>query len=47
MISWDGDVVIESDDDTFPDAGKVGLWLKADSVSSFDDLQVTETAGAE
>jgi hypothetical protein len=32
---------IEATDDTFKDAGKIGLWTKADSVSYFDDLQVT------
>jgi hypothetical protein len=26
-------------DDTFPDAGKVGVWTKADSVTHFDDLR--------
>jgi hypothetical protein len=25
-------------DDTFKDAGKVGLWTKADSVTLFDDF---------
>ncbi len=25
-------------DDTFPDAGKIGLWTKADSYTYFDDL---------
>ena len=33
---------IEATDGTFKDAGKVGLWTKADSVAYFDDL--TETA---
>jgi hypothetical protein len=28
------------EDDTFTDAGKVGLWTKADSVTSFDDLKI-------
>ena len=27
-------------DDTFTEAGKVGLWTKADSVVEFDDLSV-------
>ncbi len=27
-------------DSTFPNAGKVGLWTKADAVSYFDDLQI-------
>ena len=28
------------EDETFKDAGKIGLWTKADSVIYFDDLQV-------
>src|SRR5258708_20540708 len=31
---------IEASDDTFKDAGKVGFWTKADSVTYFDDLKV-------
>jgi len=38
---YDGTKKIEATDDTFKDAGKVGLWTKADSVTSFDDLKVT------
>ncbi len=30
----------EVEDATFADAGKVGLWTKADSVTYFDDLEV-------
>jgi hypothetical protein len=30
----------EVDDTTFPMAGKVGLWTKADSVTLFDDLTI-------
>lgn len=37
---YDGDKKIEATDDTFKDAGKIGLWTKADSVTSFDDLHV-------
>ena len=37
---YDGSQKIEATDDTFKDAGKVGLWTKADSVTSFDDLKV-------
>jgi hypothetical protein len=39
-ISFDGKVMIETDDDTFSDAGKVGLWTKADSVSAFAELKI-------
>jgi Domain of Unknown Function (DUF1080) len=38
---YDGSKKIEANDDTFKDVGKVGLWTKADSVTSFDDLKVT------
>src|SRR5438876_9446820 len=38
---YDGNKKIEATDDTFKDAGKVGLWTKADSVTYFDDLKVT------
>lgn len=30
----------EVEDSTFPMAGKVGLWTKADSVTLFDDLTI-------
>ncbi|MBX3233623.1 MAG: hypothetical protein KIT84_11515 [Labilithrix sp.] len=40
-VVWDGQTVIEDDDRTFQ-VGKVGLWTKADSVTSFDDLEATE-----
>jgi hypothetical protein len=40
VVTWDDKVVIETDDKTFSDAGKVGLWTKADSVSAFDDLVI-------
>src|SRR6266852_908945 len=38
---YDGAKKIEATDETFKDAGKVGLWTKADSVTYFDDLRVT------
>lgn len=38
---FDGAKKIEATDDTFKDAGKVGVWTKADSVTYFDDLRVT------
>jgi len=37
---YDGNKQIEATDDTFKDAGKAGLWTKADSVTYFDDLKV-------
>jgi len=38
VVTYDGKKAIEWDDDTFKDAGKVGVWTKADSVTSFDDF---------
>jgi hypothetical protein len=38
---YDGAKKIEATDDTFKDAGKIGLWTKADSVTHFDDLRAT------
>ncbi len=37
---YDGQKKIEATDDTFKEAGKIGLWTKADSVTYFDDLRV-------
>jgi hypothetical protein len=37
---YDEQKKIEATDDTFKEAGKVGLWTKADSVTYFDDLLV-------
>ena len=41
QVQWDGKRVIDARDKTFPEAGKVGLWTKADSVTYFDDLRAT------
>lgn len=40
-IYWDGKKVIVAHDTAFPDAGKAGVWTKADSVTYFDDLSVS------
>ncbi len=37
-VIFDGRKVIEATDDSFSDAGKVGVWTKADSVTLFDDF---------
>ena len=37
-VTYDGTKVIEADDTSFADAGKVGVWTKADSVTLFDDF---------
>jgi hypothetical protein len=41
QVSWEGKTIIDVHDATFPDAGKVGVWTKADSVTYFDALTVT------
>jgi hypothetical protein len=38
--SFDGRPLWEVDDDTFPDAGGIGVWTKADAASRFDDLTI-------
>src|SRR5215469_4187968 len=35
---YDGKKYLEADDNTFPEAGMIGLWSKADARSYFDDL---------
>ena len=37
-ITFDGKKAIEWDDKTFTEAGMVGVWTKADSVTLFDDF---------
>lgn len=39
---YDGQLKITAKDATFRDAGKIGLWTKADSVIYFDDLMVQD-----
>jgi hypothetical protein len=38
IVTYDGTKVIEADDSSFADAGKMGVWTKADSVTLFDDF---------
>ncbi len=38
-VSFAGKIVIEATDDHFKDAGKVGVWTKADSRTLFDDFR--------
>ena len=40
-VYHDGKKLYDVEDETFKQAGNVGLWTKADSVIYFDDLQVT------
>jgi hypothetical protein len=38
VVTFDEKKILDAKDTTFTDAGKVGLWTKADSVIQFDDL---------
>jgi len=40
-VFWEDEPIIDAKDDTFGDAGRVGLWTKADSVTHFDALSAT------
>ena len=42
-VSFDGRQLFEVEDSTFTEAGKVGLWTKADSVTLFDEVAYGET----
>ena len=37
-VEYDGKAIIDASDETFQEAGKVGVWTKADSVTHFDGL---------
>jgi hypothetical protein len=39
-VYHDGKKLYEVEDDTFKEAGKIGVWTKADSIIYFDDLQI-------
>jgi YVTN family beta-propeller protein len=39
-VYLNGVKLYEVEDETFPDAGKVALWTKADSVTYFDELKI-------
>src|SRR4051812_18148598 len=45
-VSFSGKQLFEVDDSTFVDAGKIGLWTKADSVMLFDQITYGETKQA-
>lgn len=40
-VFWEGKPVIETTDATFGQAGQVGVWTKADSITSYDALTLT------
>ena len=37
-VAFNGKAIFEVDDGTFTDAGQIGLWTKADSVTVFDNI---------
>jgi len=37
-VTFDGNKIIDATDQSFTNAGKVGVWTKADSVTLFDDF---------
>jgi hypothetical protein len=37
-VSLNGNKLFEVEDETFKDAGGIGMWTKADSVTAFDDF---------
>ncbi len=39
-VLLDGEPVIEAEDRTFREAGRAGLWTRADSAAFFDDLRI-------
>ena len=41
VVKYDGTQVLDARDRTFKDAGKVGLWTKADSIIAFDNFTVS------
>jgi len=42
-VLYNGKQLFDVEDSTFSDAGKVGLWTKADSVTVFDQIIYSET----
>src|SRR5260221_12121009 len=45
LVTFDGKKAFTWKDDTFKDAGKVGLWTKADSTTLFDDFSYGPETG--
>jgi hypothetical protein len=41
-VLYNGKLLFEVEDSTFSNAGKVGLWTKADSVTLFDQISYGE-----
>jgi hypothetical protein len=41
-ITFEAEKAVEWDDTAFQNAGKVGVWTKADSVTLFDDFAYSD-----
>lgn len=41
-VYYEGRLLLEADDTTITQAGRAGVWTKADSVTLFDDLRIVE-----
>jgi len=41
-VYLDANELFKVQDSTFPDAGKIGLWTKADAVTYFDDFKIEQ-----
>jgi hypothetical protein len=44
---YDGQKYLDVHDSTFTEAGKIGLWSKADARSQFDDLSLKSAEDAD
>lgn len=40
QVFWNGQRVLDHQDATFSEPGRVGVWTKADSITYFDDLRI-------
>jgi hypothetical protein len=45
-VHWNGEHLFDVEDGTFPSAGRIALWTKADSVTAFDDLRIEVISGS-
>jgi len=45
-VGLDGKKLIDVEDRTFAEAGKIGLWTKADAATAFDDIKVNKATAA-
>jgi hypothetical protein len=43
LVSFDNNPVINVQDDSIKDSGKVGVWTKSDSITLFDDFSFSST----